>query len=116
MSPIGDLVSQLKPANGRADRDRWSDADRLPLEARVERAGSGWRVRLPVRAEEVQVEKQSVVAEHVVVRRRTAEERARVDAALRREELDIDVDSASPDDATEPIYRTRRVRRPPYKV
>ena len=116
MSPIGDLFDQLKQPNDRSGDGRRVLSDRLPLDARVERAGSGWRVRIPVRAEQVHVEKQSVVAEQVVVRKRTTEERARLDADLRREELEVDSDGASAYDETEPIYRPARVPRPPYKV
>jgi len=118
MSPIGDLFDHPKHPEDRPGDGRRARSDHLPLDARVERVGSGWRVRLPVRAEQVHVEKQSFVTEQVVVLKRWTEEQASVDADLRREELDVDGDRdpASSYDATEPIHRPRRGFRPPYDV
>ncbi len=73
-----------------------------PLEAKLEPAPRGWTVRLPVRAEEVRVEKQTVVVEEVVVRTRPVQETVRVDETVRREELRVettgDVDPTVPID------------------
>ena len=116
MPPIGDLVGQLKQPGGHPDETRRGKAEKLPLEARVERAGAGWRIHLPLRAEQVRVEKHSVVAEQVVVRKRTIEDQVTVDEDLRREELDVDPETVAGYDATEPIRRPRRGYRPPYKI
>jgi stress response protein YsnF len=65
-------------------------AGQLPLEASAASAERGWSMRLPVRAEHVAIVKETVVYERVAVRRRTINERARVDASVRREELRVD--------------------------
>jgi uncharacterized protein (TIGR02271 family) len=62
----------------------------LALEAMPEPAGSGWSIRLRVRAEQVRITKQVVVRERVVLRRRELSEVASLDTSVRREELRID--------------------------
>jgi uncharacterized protein (TIGR02271 family) len=74
----------------------------LALEASVQRTDSGgWRVRLPVRREEVCVEKVTVVTEEVDIRLERIETVDRLDADLRQEELVVDthgdVEKAPPD-------------------
>jgi stress response protein YsnF len=66
----------------------------LALEARVEPEplAGGWVVRLPVRAEDVSVEKRSVVFEEVVISTRPEHDVERIDAEVRREELVVDTD------------------------
>jgi stress response protein YsnF len=66
----------------------------LPLQARVEPEPltAGWVVRLPVRAEQVRVEKRSVVVEEVAVSTRTEHDVRRIDETVRREELLVDAD------------------------
>jgi uncharacterized protein (TIGR02271 family) len=59
----------------------------LPIEAQPVLAQDGWSVRLPVRAEEITISKQTVIRERVLVKRTRAQDFARVDAVLRREEL-----------------------------
>jgi len=64
----------------------------LPLTDLADRPASwapGWRLRLPVRAEQIAVDKQLVVYERVVVRRRELHELERIDATVRREELQV---------------------------
>jgi hypothetical protein len=61
----------------------------LALEATPELSGSGWSLRLAVRAEQVTITKHVVVRERVVLRRRQLSEVARVDTTVRREELRI---------------------------
>lgn len=63
-----------------------------PLEATWDTPGSagGWRIRLPVRAEDIQVSKRTVVAERVLVQIRRLDDVARVTETVRREELDIE--------------------------
>src|SRR5581483_12033636 len=72
----------------------------LRLEASVQRNGDGWTIRLPVRVEEVHVQKRVVVYEEVEIRREYVEEVAQVDGTIRREELDLraygDVDVTQP--------------------
>jgi hypothetical protein len=59
----------------------------LPLEAQIERSNGGWRIRLPVRAEQVKVEKRVVVAEEVRIWKDRVPEVARVEGDVHREEL-----------------------------
>jgi hypothetical protein len=81
------------PIAGRPTNPDWDDNYQLlPLEAAIERSPRGWVIRLPVRAEELVVEKQWVVAEEVVVRTRPVEEVVEVDETVRREELKIEAD------------------------
>ena len=71
-----------------------------PLEARIERTAGGWSIRVPVRREEVTVDKRTVVAERVVIRRSAVEDVRHVDASLKRERLRVDAHDA---DATQPL-------------
>jgi uncharacterized protein (TIGR02271 family) len=59
----------------------------LPIEAKPVLTQDAWSVRLPVRAEEITIAKQTVIRERVLVKRTRAQDFARVDAVLRREEL-----------------------------
>ena len=72
------------------------------LEARIERTASGWSIRVPLRREEVVVEKRTVLAERVVIRRSAVEDVRHVDATVKRERLRVD--SHDPD-ATQPLER-----------
>jgi stress response protein YsnF len=67
-------------------------APELLLEASVPADAQGWVVRLPVRAEHIEVEKQSVVYERVVVRRGEVDDVERVDTSIRRETLNIETE------------------------
>jgi stress response protein YsnF len=68
-----------------------STAERtLPLEAKVEPAAGGWSIRLPLRAEEVTVDKRTVVAETLTVRRGQVKEVMHRDEMIRRERLRIE--------------------------
>ena len=101
MAKAFDRQSSGRPAaSARATDPDWGDdAWQLPLEAEIERSTHGWVIRLPVRAEEVTVEKQSVAVERVAIRTRQVEEVVEVDETVRREQLqvetdeDVDVDS-----------------------
>ena len=62
----------------------------LPLEAHVEPTAGGWSIRLPLRAEDVTVDKRTVVVETVTVRRGQVEEVMQHDETLRRERLRIE--------------------------
>ncbi|MGI9147933.1 MAG: DUF2382 domain-containing protein [Chloroflexota bacterium] len=64
----------------------------LPLESSPLRWERGWTIRLPVRVEHITLDKQVVVYERVLVRRQEIEERARVQASVRKEELRVSVD------------------------
>jgi len=65
----------------------------LPLESSAVAFNErGWEIRLPVRAEEIAVEKQVVVRERVVVGRREVDDVEHVDASVRREQLRVDVE------------------------
>ena len=67
----------------------------LPLEATPVIRQLGWSIRLPVRAEEVVVQKQVVVCERVVVRRRESNDLAHKDGRIRREQLKVDVEGTA---------------------
>jgi hypothetical protein len=67
----------------------------LPLQSTPGVQELGWSIRLPVRAEQVVVEKQLVVRERVVVPRRELNDLAHVDARVRREELQVDLDDTA---------------------
>ena len=73
------------------------DAD---LDAHIERVAGGWHIRLPLRREDVRIDKRTVVAERVVIRRASVEDVRRVEADLKRERLRVD--SHDPD-ATQPL-------------
>jgi hypothetical protein len=64
----------------------------LPLECSVVSLNPGWTVRVPVRREEVSVEKRAVVVEEVVLRRRSVEEVVSREETLRREEIRVDAE------------------------
>ena len=64
----------------------------LPLEARIEPTAGGWSIRLPLRAEDVAVDKRTVVAETVTVRRGQVEEVIQRDETIRRERLRIETE------------------------
>jgi uncharacterized protein (TIGR02271 family) len=67
----------------------------LPLEAAAAPLERGWIVRLRVRAESIEVQKQAVVYERVVVRRREVASVARVATRTSREELRVDLEGAA---------------------
>ena len=70
------------------------------LDAHIERTANGWYIRLPLRREDVRIDKRTVVAERVVIRRASVEDVRRVEADLKRERLRVD--SHDPD-ATQPL-------------
>ena len=72
------------------------------LEAHIERTANGWSIRVPLRREEVVVDKRTVLAERVVIRRSAVEDVRHVEAAVKRERLRVD--SHDPD-ATQPLER-----------
>jgi len=63
--------------------------EQLPLEGQLERLSNGWTIRLPVRKEDVRVEKRVVVYEEVDIRREYVEDVEHVDDLVRREELEV---------------------------
>lgn len=63
--------------------------DRLPIEGTPACTEHGWSIRLPVRAEEITITKQTVVQERIVLNRKGVQDVARVDAVLRREQLQV---------------------------
>jgi len=74
---------------------------RLPLDARLEHTSKGWSIHLPLRAEEVAVDKEIMVAEEVVVAMKPVQEVARATAIVRREELRVDTEGQL--DETRPL-------------
>jgi uncharacterized protein (TIGR02271 family) len=58
----------------------------------MERTRDGWSIRLPLRREEIVVDKRTVVGERVVIRRAAVDDVRRVEASVRREELRTDLD------------------------
>ena len=73
-----------------------------PVEAQLERTRDGWHIRLPLRREEVRIDKRTVVAERVVIRRASVDDVRHVEAELKRERLRVDSHDA---DATQPLER-----------
>ncbi len=77
----------------------------LPLEATTEPwLGAwvgGWAARLPLRAETITIDKQTVVVQEVAVRRRQFKEVVRPSETVRREELRLE--TAGELEATQPI-------------
>src|SRR5215207_10060944 len=55
----------------------------------VERGTQGWTVRVPVRREAITLEKRTVVAERVLIRRQLTRDVEQVDVGVRREELRV---------------------------
>jgi len=76
----------------------------LPLGAQPLQTPRGWSIRLPIRSEQVWVEKRARAVEEVTVRLRRVEDLERRVATLRREELDVRADGD--------LESTRRVARP----
>jgi len=91
-------------ANQAPGRRPPSRGSTLPLGAQPLRTPCGWSIRLPVRAEQVWVEKQARAVEEVTVRLRRVEDLERRVATLRREELDVSSDGN--------LEATRRVTPP----
>lgn len=73
--------------------------ERRPVEAgaRGDASISDDEVRIPLKEEEVVVDKRPVVKEELVVGKRTVEERDSVEADVRREKFDLDPDTRGPD-------------------
>jgi stress response protein YsnF len=90
----------MKPVRDGGVRDS-ERSQALPLEGTVVPSGgrlmSGWTVRIPVRAEQVTVEKRPVVVEQVSVERVRAEESLEVDETIQREQLWVEGRSTSPE-------------------
>jgi stress response protein YsnF len=87
-----------------------TDLESLPSEARIDRSESGWSIRLPLRREEVRLEKRTVVGERVVVRRARVSDVARIQGTIKREELRVEEhDPRRPEDldASQPIEVAR---------
>ena len=64
----------------------------LPLEVEIEPTAGGWSIRLPLRAEDITVDKRTVVAETVTVRRGQVKEVVQRDETIRRERLRIETE------------------------
>jgi stress response protein YsnF len=62
----------------------------VPLEARLERRGDATVIRIPLRVEELRLEKESFVAERVGVRRAARREVEAATATIAREELAVE--------------------------
>lgn len=77
----------------------------LSLEAKVEPAAGGWSIRLPLRAEAVTVDKRTVVAETLTVRRGQVKEVMHRDETIRGERLRIESEGNL--EATRPIDLSR---------
>ena len=79
-------------------------ADQLALGARVERGpDGGWRIASPLRAERVRPDRQTIVREEVVLSPRLVSDVQRVEGAVAREELRVDLHGDL--EATQPIDR-----------
>ncbi|HEY3108498.1 MAG TPA: DUF2382 domain-containing protein [Chloroflexota bacterium] len=79
-----------------------ASAEPLALDARVERGvGGGWRVTIPLRAERVRANRQTVVREEVVLRRRMVSGVERIEGSVAGEKLRVEADGDI--EATQPI-------------
>jgi uncharacterized protein (TIGR02271 family) len=72
------------------------------MDAHIERTPGGWHIRLPLRREEVRIDKRTVVAERVMIRRASVEDVRRVETSVKRERLRVDTQDP---DATQPLER-----------
>ena len=79
----------------------------LPLGARLEQLGEANVVRFTLRAEDVRIEKQTVIAERVAVRKTRVHDTEAVRETVRREELVVntggDVERTQRLDVTQPV-------------
>jgi hypothetical protein len=86
-------------ASPRRGRRYLTPGQYLGLDARTQLRPGGLTIRLPVRAEHVTVEKRTMVAEEVVIRRDQVQAVERVSDAVRRERLEVEtVGDAEPAD------------------
>lgn len=69
----------------------------LPLTGRIERANGGYVIRVPVRAEHIEIARQIVVKEEVVVRKAPTGDQRSVTGTVRREELAVEQVRTTPD-------------------
>ena len=98
LDPGSDLESGAEQEPGAAGAPSLSPAARtgplLPLEASVDPSSGtwagGWEIRLPLRAEQVTIEKRPVVVEEVVIRRRPLEEVVRLEDTVQLERLRLE--------------------------
>ena len=64
--------------------------DRLPLDATWTRTEDGWLITVPVRAERIDLTRETVETEEIAIRREVVREIERVHAELLREELHVE--------------------------
>src|SRR5437763_8332582 len=83
---------QVGPAHtaARPRHDARPSPRRRPLDAQVVPWSGGWEVRLPLRAEQIALEKCTVVAERVTIRHNQVTDVVRVNDTIAREELQVD--------------------------
>ena len=62
----------------------------LPVDAQIVPVADGWEVRVPLRAEQVAIAKQTMVAEQVTIRRNQVTEVVRVGDTVARETLTVE--------------------------
>ena len=72
----------------------------------VDRTEHGWSIRVPLRREEIRIEKRTVIGERVLIRRRPVADVERVKAQLKREELSVEGHAM---DTTQPLDTTTRM-------
>ena len=84
-SSVAPEAERRRPEDDRPARRQLSLGGIAPV-----RANGGWSVSLPVRAEQVQLDREVVVTERVVIRRRSRQETWRTKDQVRREELHVE--------------------------
>jgi len=94
-SPFPDARSQVRRMRPDTTASASRSAGALPLESSIVPWERGWMVRLPVRVERVEVDKQVVVHQRLVVRREQIEDVARVNASVRREQVRVEFEGDS---------------------
>jgi uncharacterized protein (TIGR02271 family) len=103
LAPLGNVHVEKRVETRRVEQDvprmvEEPTFERLPVEegdsGQIETLPDG-SVSIPVLEEELVVTKRLVVRERIVVRKEVATRNERVEAELRREHVDVDVDEAS---------------------
>jgi|SRR4051812_47315315 len=86
------VTTRFPAARESTSRATVPEGTRLPLEAQVETTAWGCTVRLPVRAEHIQVAKWPVVVEQVLVHTAQVDDTVHVGETVRREELRVETE------------------------
>jgi len=84
------VTTRFPAARESTSRAPMAEGTRLPLQAQVETTAWGCTIRLPVRAEQIRVDKWPVVVEQVLVHTAQVDDTVHLDESVRREQLQMD--------------------------